>query len=188
MGKTYDAIDDRMAEFIGRQHLFFVGTAPSDPDGRLNISPKGHDTLRVLGPKRVAYLDLTGSGVETIAHLRENGRMTIMFCAFEGRPVIVRLQGRGRVVEPTDAEWPDLAPRFPDLPGARAVIVLDVDRVSDSCGLSVPFYEYRGERSGLLDFARKKGPEGMAEYRRKKNAVSIDGIPGLSPSEIPTDA
>jgi hypothetical protein len=188
MGKTYDAIDDRMAEFIGRQHLFFVGTAPSDPDGRLNISPKGHDTLRVLGPKRVAYLDLTGSGVETIAHLRENGRMTIMFCAFEGRPVIVRLQGRGRVVEPTDAEWPDLAPRFPDLPGARAAIVLDVDRVSDSCGLSVPFYEYRGERSGLLDFARKKGPEGMAEYRRKKNAVSIDGIPGLSPSEIPTDA
>lgn len=188
MGKTYDAIDDRMVEFIGRQHLFFVGTAPNDPTGRLNISPKGHDTLRVLGPNRVAYLDLTGSGVETIAHLRENGRMTIMFCAFEGRPVIVRLQGRGRVVEPADAEWADLGPLFPDLPGARAVIVLDIDRVSDSCGLSVPLYEYRGERSGLLDFARKKGPEGMAEYRRKKNAVSIDGIPGLTPSESPADA
>lgn len=188
MGKTYDAIDDRMAEFIGRQHLFFVGTAPNDPDGRLNISPKGHDTLRVLGPHRVAYLDLTGSGVETIAHLRENGRMTIMFCAFEGRPVIVRLQGRGRVVEPTDAEWAELGPLFPDLPGARAVIVLDVDRVSDSCGFSVPLYEYRGERSQLLDFARNKGPEGMAEYRRKKNAASIDGIPGLIPSESPADA
>ena len=117
MGKVYDGIDDRLAEFIGRQHVFFVGTAPTDPDGHLNVSPKGLDTFRILGPNSVAYLDLTGSGIETVAHLRENGRITIMFCAFEGRPLIVRLYGRGRVVEPGDAEWDGLIARFPEYPG-----------------------------------------------------------------------
>lgn len=188
MGRVYDGIDDRLANFIKRQHMFFVGTAPTDPDGRLNLSPKGLDTFRVLGPRRVAYLELTGSGVETIAHLRDNGRMTVMFCSFDARPVVLRLHGRGRVVEPTDADWAELSPHFPDLPGARAVIVLDVDRVSDSCGLGVPIYEHRGDRSGLIDFAHKSGPDGLADYRRRKNAASIDGLPGLSPPGLSADA
>lgn len=187
MGTVFEEIDENLAAWIARQPMFVVATAPLADDGLVNVSPRGLDCFSVLGPRRIAWVDLTGSGAETIAHLRENGRMTIMFCAFEGRPVIVRLQGRGRVVEPADAEWADLAPLFPDLPGARAVIVLDVDRVSDSCGLSVPLYEYCGERTGLLDFARNKGPEGMAEYRRKKNAASIDGVPGLIPKEGPAD-
>ena len=122
MGKVYDEIDAGLEAFIGRQRLFFVGTAPTSLDGHLNLSPKGLDTFRILGPKAVAYLDLVGSGIETVAHLRENGRLTILFCAFEGRPLIVRLYGRGRVVEPGDAEWTGLIDGYPDYPGARSVI------------------------------------------------------------------
>jgi hypothetical protein len=176
---VYEEIDARLEEFIGRQRLFFVGTAPDAPDGHLNISPKGLDTFRILGPKSVAYLDLTGSGVETIAHLRENGRITILFCAFEGRPLILRLYGRGRVVEPGDDEWADLIALFPDYPGARSVIVADVERIGDSCGFAVPLYEFKGDRSQLIDFAAGKGPEGMEQYRAKKNRMSIDGLKGL---------
>lgn len=187
MGKVYEEIDDRLARFIAAQRLFFVGTAPSAPEGRLNVSPKGLDTFRVLGPRTVGFLDLTGSGVETIAHLRENGRMTIMFCAFEGRPLILRLQGRGRVVEPRDDEWPTLSARFPNTPGARAVIVLDVERIADSCGFAVPLYEYQGERTQLVDFAVKKGEDGLAAYRNLKNVASIDGLPGLERSEAEVD-
>ncbi|WP_165070952.1 pyridoxamine 5'-phosphate oxidase family protein [Paludisphaera rhizosphaerae] len=187
MGKVYEEIDEKLARFIADQRMFFVGTAPNNPDGRLNVSPKGHDTFRVLGPKTVGYLDLTGSGVETIAHLRENGRMTIMFCAFEGRPLILRLQGRGRVVEPRDDEWATLSPRFPDTPGARAVIVLEVERIADSCGFSIPLYDYQGERTQLIDFAVKKGEDGLEAYRRQKNVASIDGLPGLEPSEATAD-
>ena len=179
MGKVYDGIDERLEEFIGRQHVFFVGTAPSSPEGHLNVSPKGLDTFRILGPKTVAYLDLTGSGIETVAHIRENGRITLMFCAFEGRPLIVRLYGRGRVVEPGDPDWDGLIARFPEYPGARSVVVVDVERVADSCGYAVPLYEYRGERSQLIDYANKKGPEGMERYKARKNRVSIDGIAGL---------
>ena len=187
MGKVYEEIDDRLARFIADQRIFFVGTAPNDPDGRLNVSPKGLDTFRVLGPRTVGYLDLTGSGVETIAHIRENGRMTIMFCAFEGRPLIPRLQGQGRVVEPRDEEWATLTARFPDTPGARAAVVLDVERIADSCGFAVPLYEYQGERTQLVDFAVKKGEDGLEAYRRLKNTVSIDGLPGLEPSEATVD-
>jgi hypothetical protein len=179
MGKVYDALDAAMADFIGRQHVFFVGTAPDSPDGHLNISPKGLDTFRILGPKSVAYLDLTGSGIETVAHLRQNGRITILFCAFEGRPLIVRLYGRGRVVEPGDPEWDGLIDRFPEYPEIRSVIVVDLERVADSCGFAVPLYEYRGERSQLIDYAEKKGPEGMEQYKARKNRASIDGIAGL---------
>ena len=179
MGKVYDGIDDRLAEFIGRRHLFFVGTAPSDPEGHLNVSPKGLDTFRILGPHSVAYLDLTGSGIETVAHLRENGRMTVMFCAFEGRPLILRLYGRGRLVEPGDGEWEGLIAHFPEYPGVRSVVVLDVERIADSCGFGVPLYEYKGERSKLLDYAEKKGPEGMDRYKAQKNKESIDGLEGL---------
>jgi hypothetical protein len=179
MGMVYERLEDKLIEFIGRQHVFFVGTAPDSPDGHLNVSPKGLDTFRILGPNSVAYLDLTGSGIETVAHLRQNGRVTILFCAFEGRPLILRLYGRGRVVEPGDPEWGRLIAEFPDFPGARSVIVVDVERVADSCGYAVPLYEYKGERSQLIDYAEKKGPERMEEYRAQKNRASIDGIAGL---------
>jgi Pyridoxamine 5'-phosphate oxidase len=179
MGKVYDGIDQGLQDFIGRQHVFFVGTAPTSPEGHLNVSPKGLETFRILGPRSVAYLDLTGSGIETVAHLRENGRITIMFCAFEGRPMILRLHGRGRVVEPADSEWESLIARFPEYPGARSVIVVEVDRIADSCGYAVPRYEYKGERSQLLEWCDRKGPEGLAAYKEQKNRASIDGLAGL---------
>lgn len=180
MGKLHSQLDDRLIDFIERQHVFFVGTAPSSPDGHLNISPKGLDTFRVLGPTTVAYLDLTGSGIETVAHLRENGRMTIMFCAFEGAPLIVRLYGRGRVIEPDDAEWDKLITGFPPHPGERSVIILEIDRIADSCGFAVPVYEYRHERTQLTEHARRKGPSGLEQYRAQKNRESIDGLAGLT--------
>jgi hypothetical protein len=179
MGKAYDGIDERLEEFIRRQHVFFVGTAPTAVDGHLNLSPKGLDTFRILGPKSVAYLDLTGSGIETVAHVRENGRLTIMFCSFEGPPKILRIYGRGRVVEPGDTEWDGLIAGFPDYPGVRSVVVMDVQEVADSCGFAVPLYEYKGERSQLIAYARNKGPEELARYRAKNNATSLDGLAGL---------
>jgi hypothetical protein len=179
MGKIYEELDDSLVDFIGRQHVFFVGTAPTSPEGHLNISPKGLDTFRILGPRSVAYLDLTGSGIETVAHLRENGRLTIMFCAFEGRPLIVRLYGHGRAVEPGDPQWDGLIARFPEYPGVRSVVVMEVERVADSCGFAVPLYEYKAERSQLIAYANKKGQEGMEAYRALKNTLSIDGIAGL---------
>jgi hypothetical protein len=183
MGKVYDRLTDKLIEFIGRQHLFFVGTAPDSSDGHLNISPKGLDTFRILGPNSVAYLDLTGSGIETVAHLRQNGRITILFCAFEGPPLILRLYGRGRVVEPGEPEWDGLIAEFPEYPGIRSVIIVDVERVADSCGFAVPRFEFKGERSQLIDYANKKGPAGMEEYKARKNQSSIDGIAGLRSGE-----
>jgi hypothetical protein len=179
MGKVYQQLEEALVGFIGRQHVFFVGTAPDAPDGHLNISPKGLDTFRILGPRSVAYLDLTGSGIETVAHLRQNGRITILFCAFEGRPLILRFFGRGRVIEPGDPEWDGLIARFPEYPGARSVVVVALERIADSCGFVVPLYEYRGERSRLIDYARNKGPEGMERYKAQRNRASIDGITGL---------
>lgn len=174
-----DGISDELARFLEAQPVFFVATAPDDPNGLVNCSPKGLDTFRVLDAHSVAYLDLTGSGVETIAHLRDNGRITLMFCAFTGRPDIVRLQGRGRVVT---ADAPDATAhlaRFPDHPGARAVIVVDVERVSRSCGYGVPRMTLDEPRDELVDWAVKKGDDGLARYRRTKNAASVDGLPGL---------
>ena len=179
MGKVHDQLTENLRKFIGRQHVFFVGTAPDEREGHLNISPKGLDTFRIIGPKSVAYLDLIGSGIETVAHLRQNGRITILFCAFEGRPLILRLQGRGRVVEPVDPEWAALIAEFPDYPGVRSVIVVDVERIADSCGFAVPLYDYRGERPQLTDYATRKGPAAMEKYKRQQNKVSIDGIAGL---------
>lgn len=179
MSKVYETIDAGLEAFMGRQRLFFVGTAPTALDGRLNISPKGLDTFRVLGPRTVAYLDLTGSGIETAAHVRENGRLTILFCAFEGRPLILRLYGRGRVVEPGDPEWSALLDRFTSYPGARSVVVMDVERIADSCGFAVPLYEYKGDRSQLVEFAANKGPEGLERYKARKNRTSVDGLKGL---------
>jgi hypothetical protein len=179
MGKVYDAIDERLAAFLAAQRVFFVATAPLAADGHLNCSPRGLEGLAVLGPREVAWLDLTGSGVETIAHLRENGRIVLLFCAFEGPPRIVRLQGRGTVVEPDDPGFDALRARFGDHEGVRAVIRVACTRISDSCGYGVPLLEHRGERPQLAAWARRKGPEGLRAYQAEKNARSIDGLPGL---------
>jgi hypothetical protein len=178
MGRTHDALDAHLIDWIERQHLFFVATAPGD-GGHVNLSPKGHDTFRVLDAHTVAYLDLTGSGVETIAHVRENGRLTMMFCAFEGPPQILRLYGRGDIVEPAHADFSALIERFPTLPGTRSVIRLHVERISSSCGYSVPRYSYEGERDTLLTWAERKGSDGLDKHHAEKNAVSIDGLAGL---------
>jgi hypothetical protein len=179
MGKLYDEITPALAEFIRGQHLFFVASAPLAADGHVNLSPKGLDSFRVLGPRRVAYLDLVGSGVETIAHVRENGRMALLFCAFAGPPKIVRLHGRGVAVMPDAPEFAALAAQFPDRRGTRAVIVLDVERISDSCGYGVPLYEYRGERTQMEAWADRKSDAEIADYKRLKNARSIDDLPGV---------
>ncbi len=177
MGKTYPELDDGLRAFIASQHLFFVATAPRD--GHINLSPKGLDSFRILAPRRVGYADFTGSGVETIAHLRENGRITIMFCAFEGKPNILRLYGSGRVVEPAEPEYATLLPQFNPPAQPRALILADLTRITDSCGFGIPLYDYRCERTLLPDWCQRKGPEGIAAYQQQKNAASIDGLPGL---------
>lgn len=185
MGKVHDGIGDDLRTWIEEQQLFFVATAPLDGQGHVNCSPKGLDSLRVLGPREIAYADLTGSGAETIAHLRENGRIVLMFCAFSGRPQIVRLHGRGSVVEQHTAEFERLRPLFPDHPGTRAIVRVDVTRVSDSCGYGVPLLEFRSERQTLTRWAEAKGPEALQTYREQKNAVSIDGLAALTLSAAP---
>jgi Pyridoxamine 5'-phosphate oxidase len=181
MGRVYDDISEEQAHWIGEQPMFFVATAA--PDAYVNVSPRGLDTFRVLGPRRVAWLDLTGSGVETIAHLRADGRITLMFCAFEGLPKILRLYGKGEVREPGDAGYEELRSRFPDLPGERAIIDVSVGRVADSCGFGVPRMDLVGPRDKLLTSAERKGPEKVAEYQALKNTQSIDGLPGLDPEK-----
>jgi hypothetical protein len=182
MGRLPDAIDDTLRAFLEAQHLFFVATAPLDADGHVNVSPKGLDTFRIVDAHSVAYLDFVGSGAETIAHLRENGRVCLMFCAFDGPPRIVRLHGRGETVTPDHARFDALRARFPDAPdgSVRAIVVVHVTRVSDSCGYGVPLFRYEGERPQLPAWAARKGPEGLARYQRDKNALSIDGLPALS--------
>lgn len=179
MGKTYERIDERLREFIEQQPLFFVATAPLAEDGLLNLSPKGLDTLRILDERTVAYLDLTGSGVETIAHLKENGRCVMMFCAFEGRPMILRLHGRGEVLETGEADFEDLLPLFPELPGTRSIIRIAVDRIADSCGWGVPLMNFEGDRDQLLRYADQIGDEGIRDAQQKGNMASLDGLPGL---------
>jgi hypothetical protein len=177
MGNALESISPELRAFIESQHVFFVASAPLEPGGHVNLSPKGMDTFRVLGPNRVAYLDLTGSGNETAAHLLENGRVTVMFCAFEGKPVVLRLYGRGRVVRPGSSDWAELSPLFPALPGARQFIVVDVTRVQTSCGFGVPVMRFEAERDTLVRWAESKGDEGLRQYREKKNRASIDGLP-----------
>lgn len=179
MGKSHQLIDDSIRKFIEAQPLFFVATAPLDSAGHVNVSPKGHDTIRILGPRTVAYLDLTGSGIETISHLNENGRIVLMFCAFQGPPKIIRLHGHGWVVEPGHKDFRDLAEHFPNYEGLRAIIVIDLTRISDSCGYSVPLLQFQGERNQLIAWSKKLGPEGLGKYRREKNKKSIDQIAGL---------
>ena len=184
MGRTYERITPAMAGFVEAQHVFFVGSAPSE-GGHVNVSPKGGDTLRILDDRRVAYLDLTGSGIETVGHVRQNGRLTIMFCAFEGPPRIVRFQGTATVVATGDPGYAELAAGFPDAPGARAVVVLDVDRIADSCGYAVPLYEYVGDRDKLDRWAERQGEDGLRQYRLDRNAVTIDGAPAWLPEDEP---
>jgi hypothetical protein len=189
VGRVYECIDDRLREWIARQQLFFVGTAPLGSDGHVNVSPKGPiGTLRVLDDRTAAYLDVVGSGAETIAHLRENGRIVVMLCAFSGPPRIVRLHGRGRVVLAGEEEFDALlrSGGFDEpaaLEARRAVIVVDVERVADSCGYGVPLMAYEGERPHQDAWAAKKlrvgGPDALAAYQAEKNAVSIDGLPAV---------
>lgn len=179
MGKSLDGIDETLAKWIASQPIFFVATAPLSGEGLVNCSPKGMDSLRVIGPREVAYLDLTGSGAETIAHLRENGRIVIMLCAFAGPPKIVRLHGTGEVILPETADWSELKSSFPGYPGIRSIIRVRLTRISTSCGYSVPRLRYVEERDVLVEWANKKGPEGIAAYQKKNNSRSIDGLPGL---------
>jgi Pyridoxamine 5'-phosphate oxidase len=183
MGKIHDAITPDLAAWIEQQHLFFVATAPLAGDGHLNCSPKGLDSLRILGPRQVAYLDLTGSGIETVAHLRENGRIVFLFCAFNGSPKIVRFHGTGRAVLPGSPEWNELRNAFPDHPGARAIILVDLTRITDSCGFGIPRYDYVADRDTLGRLAESRGDEQLALYRQENNARSIDGLPGLDPGD-----
>lgn len=177
MAKVLSEITDPIRDFITGQCVFFVASAPLAADGHVNLSPKGLDTFRVLGPNRVAYLDLTGSGNETAAHVGENGRITIMFCAFDGRPMILRLFGRGRSVLPGSEEWPELIGEFEEVLGIRQIIVAEVQRVQTSCGFGVPVMGAPARRDQLIHWAERKGDEGLAAYRREKNSKSIDGIP-----------
>ena len=169
-------LSDDHAAFVAEQRMFFVATAPGT-GGHVNLSPKGQDTFRVLGPTRVAYLDLTGSGNETSAHLQDNGRITFMFCAFEGPPKILRLYGKGRTVLRGCAEWDTLAPRFDPHPGIRQIIVVELERIQKSCGYAVPRYDFVEERDVLAKWTEKKGKSGLEKYWRDKNVRSIDGLP-----------
>lgn len=183
MAKTYEGIDETLSDWLVAQPVFFVSTAPLDATGSLNCSPKGNrHEFAVLDGRRVAYLDQTGSGVETIAHVQENGRIVIMFCAFAGPPRIVRLHGRGRVVFTGDPEFADLSVRFPGGAGmgVRSVIVVDVHRIADSCGYGVPLMPFEEHRPTMDQWSARKGPEGIRTYWEEKNEASIDGIPGLS--------
>lgn len=177
MGKQFPAMLPEHMAFIRKQHLFFVGTAPMSRDGHVNLSPKGYDSFRILSESKVAYLDLTGSGNETSAHLEENGRITIMFCAFQGPPNILRLYGNGTVILPEDSKWEELYELFDPLPGVRQIITVDIHKVQTSCGYSVPFMSYEKERDTLRRWAEQKGEEGLQSYWREKNMSSLDQLP-----------
>jgi hypothetical protein len=182
MATVFSEIDDKLTRWIGRQHVFFVGTAPSETGGSVNVSPKGMaGTFAVLGPRRVGYLDYTGSGAETIAHLGDNGRIVIMFCAFEGPPKIVRLHGTGRAILPDDPEFGEIRPVFGKdrTLGQRSIIVVDLDRIADSCGYSLPLMDFREDRD-VLDRSQERRDEAyFDDYRRTHNSASIDGLPAL---------
>ena len=180
MGKLFPAIDASLRTFLASQHVFFVATAPSGDGGHVNCSPRSADTFRVLGPTTVGWLDGIGSGIETVAHLRQNGRIVLMFCAFDGAPKIVRLHGRGTVIETGDPEFAGLRPGFGDVPFAvRAILRIELSRISDSCGFGVPLYDHVGERDHMVKWSARKGIEGAQAYMREKNARSLDALPGL---------
>ena len=189
MGKEFKEIDKRMQRWIERQRLFFVSTAPLAGDGKINCSPKGLDSLRVLGPLQLVYADTGGSGIETVAHLKENGRIVIMLCAFEGPPKIFRFYGRGRSVEPHEKDFETLLALFPDMPTVRNFVVVYIDCIRDSCGYGVPLYEFKSERDSLRNWCNDKSEEELLAYRIDRNARSLDDLPGLDVESIrPKDA
>lgn len=175
MAKFYTKLTSRLQKFIANQKIFFVATAPKN--GRINLSPKGMDSFRVLSETRIAWLNVTGSGNETAAHLLENSRITIMMCSFEGTPNILRLYGKGKEIKEGDATWNELINLFPETPGTRQIFDIEIVSAQTSCGMSIPFYEYKGEREELNDWAASKGKEGIKEYWTEKNQTSIDGMP-----------
>jgi hypothetical protein len=179
MGEVFETITQELRDWINQRQLFFVATAPLARDGLINCSPKGLDSFRILGPTTVAYADLTGSGIETAAHLKENGRIAIMFCAFDGPAKIVRLHGRGRYLEPGTLDFQQRRTEFGDVIGLRGIVEVSTERISDSCGYGVPKFEYLGQRETLIKASQQKGEAGLAEYRREKNRLSIDGLPGI---------
>ena len=179
MSNAHEAIDADLASWIRKQPMFFVATAPSSPTGHINSSPKGGDSFRVLGPMEVAYDDYTGSGAETAAHLRENGRIVLMFCSFDESPRILRLHGRGTLIEPGHERFSEMEFHFPPHPGTRAFVHVNVTRVSTSCGHGVPILDFKGTRGLMEKWAVTKGPEGLKDYRALKNRLSIDGLPAL---------
>ncbi|QSR86000.1 pyridoxamine 5'-phosphate oxidase family protein [Candidatus Methylacidiphilum infernorum] len=175
MGKSYKEITPELKDFILGQKIFFVATATSS--SRINISPKGLDTLRILSPQKLIWLNLTGSGNETAAHLQVDGRITLMFCSFEGAPLILRLYGKGKAIHPWEKRWEELIGLFPSLPGSRQIIEMSVDLVSTSCGFGVPLFQFMGNREELIRWSNKKGEQGIRKYWLEKNAKSIDGLP-----------
>jgi hypothetical protein len=174
MARFYDKLTPELRDFIARQHVFFVATAAKN--GRINLSPKGMNTFRVLDDGRVAYLDLTGSGNETAGHLHHDGRLTIMLCSFDEKPLILRLYGRGHSVRPQDPAWPELIVHFTQLPGQRQIIVLQIESLQTSCGFGVPQFIVPTKRQTLLEWSLKKGPEGIHNYCAEKNQKTIDGL------------
>jgi pyridoxamine 5'-phosphate oxidase-like protein len=185
MGKEYTDIDDRIQRWMSQQQLFFVSTAPLQADGHVNCSPKGLDSLLVLGPRQLAYVDVGGSGIETVAHLKENGRITIMLCAFDGPPKIFRFYGHGKVIEPHQADFATLLEKFPRQPSVRNIITIDVHRIFDSCGFGVPVYEFRKQRDSFDNYLADKSESFLHNYRREQNATSLDGLKGLEIDSIP---
>jgi len=175
MAQRYSELSQELIQFIWKQQMFFVATAPAD--GYVNLSPKGLDSLRILDPNTVVWLNVTGSGNESAAHVLENGRMTIMFCAFEGKPMILRLYGQARVIHQRDEEWDAMFAHFDGLAGARQMFVLNIELVLTSCGMGVPLFDYHGQRTQLVEWAEKKGLDGLEEYWERKNQVSLDGKP-----------
>lgn len=183
MGKEYTEINPKIQAWIDRQHIFFVSTAPLAADGLLNCSPKGLESLRVLGPHRMAYLDIGGSGIETVAHLKENGRIVIMMCAFSGSPKIYRFYGHGSVIEPQDEGFDAMLGEFPSLPAARNIIVIEVERIIDSCGYGVPLYDFQMDRDSMQNYYGSKTEQDVLAYRAERNSLSLDGLPGLHTAE-----
>ena len=187
MPDDYTEIDERIQAWMGRQHMFFVATAPAAGDGLINCSPKGLDSLRILGPKKLAFADTGGSGIETVAHLRENGRIVLMMCAFEGPPRIMRFYGTGTAVEPHEDGFDELLAGFPPMPAVRNIIVIEVDRIMKSCGYGVPLYEFKQHRDSLSNYFDSQSEDEIWAYRRKRNSKSLDGLPGLSFTGESTD-
>lgn len=175
MAKFYEKLTSRLETFIKNQKIFFVATAPEE--GRINLSPKGMDSLRVMNENQILWLNVTGSGNETAAHLLENDRITLMFCSFEGAPNILRIYGKGKAIHPSDNGWSDVVGLFPETPGTRQIFDIKIESAQTSCGMSIPFYEYKGEREQLNDWAKEKGEDGIQQYWQDRNLTSIDGKP-----------